>query len=138
MRTRLRSRCLAWILPLLWVWAGGAVAQEILRPHGVRVLAYPVEIGGVAAAVEDVHGAQERPYFAPSDAAAALWEEKVREVLREVRRETAAVGDTVAWWLELTVPPEVVSWKPVPAAASKVPVATTRRPVSSPPPAVPA
>ncbi|MFW6201441.1 MAG: hypothetical protein ACOC8B_02615, partial [Gemmatimonadota bacterium] len=27
------------------------------------------------------------------------------ETVREVRRRTATVGDTVAWWLELTVPP---------------------------------
>ena len=59
--------------------AGGAVAQEFLKTLGVRVLAYPVEIGGVAARVLDPEGAPDRPFFSPDPEAVALWEARVRE-----------------------------------------------------------
>ncbi len=59
--------------------AGGAVAQEVLRREGVRVRAYPVELGGIAATVVDPDGAQDRPFFAPDEAVVPLWEEGVRQ-----------------------------------------------------------
>jgi chorismate synthase len=59
--------------------AGGAVAQEFLKTLGVRVLAYPVELGGIPARVLDPEGAPDRPFFSPDPEAVALWEARVRE-----------------------------------------------------------
>jgi chorismate synthase len=60
--------------------AGGAVAQEFLRLHGVRVRAFTLELGGWRARAEDPDGAQDRPFFAPDDRTAALWMRRVEEV----------------------------------------------------------
>lgn len=82
---------------------GGAVAQELLRLEGVTVHAYTVELGGIAmeSSVEtDWAGAQGRPFFAPSEALAARWEERVLAVKKQ--------GDTLGGVVEIRavgVPP---------------------------------
>jgi chorismate synthase len=60
--------------------AGGAIALALLAKHGIRVLAYTLELGGVPAALEDPDGAQDRPFFSPDPAAPAKWEARIREV----------------------------------------------------------
>jgi len=59
--------------------AGGAMAQEMLRPEGIKVLAYTLELGGIATAALDPAGAQDRPFFAPSEDAPLAWTEKVKQ-----------------------------------------------------------
>lgn len=63
--------------------AGGAVAAALLAAEGIHVRAFTLEIGGIAARLSetsDPGGAAGRPYCAPDDATAALWEARVREV----------------------------------------------------------
>lgn len=67
--------------------AGGAVAAALLEAAGVRVRAYTVELGGVAATVTDPDGALERPYFSPDPEAVAAWDARVKDV--------KAAGDTL-------------------------------------------
>lgn len=73
--------------------AGGAVAGVFLRTVGVSVLAYPVEIGGIAARVADPEGAQERPFFCPDAQTHAAWEERCAAA--------RAAGDTVGGVVEI-------------------------------------
>ncbi len=73
--------------------AGGAVAGVFLRTVGVSVLAYPVEIGGIAAHVADPEGAQERPFFCPDAQTHAAWEERCAAA--------RAAGDTVGGVVEI-------------------------------------
>jgi len=60
--------------------AGGAVAGAVLAPHGVRVLAYTLELGGIPAQVTDPEGAFDRPFFAPDPDIVSVWEERIKEV----------------------------------------------------------
>jgi len=60
--------------------AGGAVALALLARHGIGVLAYTLELGGVAASPVDPDGALARPFFSPDPEAPAQWEARIREV----------------------------------------------------------
>lgn len=60
--------------------AGGAVACAVLARIGCEVRAFPIELGGVAAAPTDLAGIHERPFFAPDPQVVPLWEERVAEV----------------------------------------------------------
>ncbi len=60
--------------------AGGAVAKAMLAPHGVRVLAYTLELGGIPAELTDPEGARNRPFFAPDPEIVGAWEERIKEV----------------------------------------------------------
>ena len=59
--------------------AAGAVADMLLAGEGISVMAAAVELGGIACRELDLEGALARPYFAASDEAPALWDERVRE-----------------------------------------------------------
>lgn len=62
--------------------AGGAVAAALLAGEGIRVRAYALEIGGIAAPCGpdfDPDGAALRPYCAPDAATAEVWEARMRE-----------------------------------------------------------
>ncbi len=63
--------------------AGGAVAQELLRGHGVKVTAYARELGGVEAPVTDPDGAQDRPFFSPDASVVPAWEARLKEALSQ-------------------------------------------------------
>ena len=58
--------------------AGGAIAQEMLRQHGIEVRAYTIELGGIAAQTRDALGAQARPFFAADPEVIAAWETAIR------------------------------------------------------------
>lgn len=81
--------------------AAGAVAQEFLRTLGIRVLAYTAELGGIPARVQDMAGAQERPFFSPDPDVVSKWEDLVQEVksqgdslggIVEIRAENIPAG----------------------------------------------
>ncbi|RQD78691.1 chorismate synthase [Desulfonatronospira sp. MSAO_Bac3] len=81
--------------------AAGAVAQEFLRTLGIRVLAYTAELGGIPARVQDMAGAQKRPFFSPDPEVVSIWEELVQEVksqgdslggIVEIRAENVPAG----------------------------------------------
>lgn len=57
--------------------AGGAVALEFLKGLGIGVRAFAAELGGVAAGLTDIEGAQGRPFFCPDPDAVAAWEARV-------------------------------------------------------------
>ena len=82
--------------------AGGAVAQELLRALGVRVLAYPVELGGIPAARVDLDAAQNRPFFCPDPAAVPLWEDRVREA--------KSLGDSLGGVVEISATGVPAGW----------------------------
>ncbi|MGE4297126.1 MAG: chorismate synthase [Desulfovibrionaceae bacterium] len=54
--------------------AGGAIAQELLRAHGITLRAFTLELGGIRAPLDDPDGAQARPYFAPAEGMAEQWD----------------------------------------------------------------
>lgn len=56
--------------------AGGAIAQALLAKHGITILAYTVEFGGIPSPIIDVRGAAERPFFAPDPATVPAWEKR--------------------------------------------------------------
>lgn len=58
--------------------AGGAIAAKFLAVHGVRVRAFTLELGGLAAPVSDVPGASARAFFCPDENTVPLWEERVQ------------------------------------------------------------
>lgn len=60
--------------------AGGAVALALLARHGISVLAYTLELGGIPAEIADPAGAQDRPFFSPDPEAPARWEERIKDV----------------------------------------------------------
>jgi chorismate synthase len=62
--------------------AGGAIAQELLTLQGVRVAAYTVELGGIAAptGLVDMEQLLERPFFAACAEVIPAWEERVKAV----------------------------------------------------------
>lgn len=60
--------------------AGGAVALALLARHGISVLAYTLELGGIPAEIADPDGAQDRAFFSPDPAAPARWEERIKDV----------------------------------------------------------
>ncbi len=67
--------------------AGGAVALTLLAENGITVQACTLELGGIPAALTDVPGARNRPFFAPDDAVIPAWT-RAAEVAR-------ADGDTL-------------------------------------------
>ena len=73
--------------------AGGAIAAALLATSGISVLAYPVEVGGIAAPVLDPENAQNRPFFCPNDETHAAWEERCASARSE--------GDTVGGIVEI-------------------------------------
>ncbi|MFO7875618.1 MAG: chorismate synthase [Desulfovermiculus sp.] len=79
---------------------GGAVAQKILSIHGISVVAYTRELGGIQAEVISPDQALERPYFAPDPSVLELWQNKVAEVRK--------MGDSIGGVVEIVthnVPP---------------------------------
>ena len=56
--------------------AGGAIAQSLLAKHGITVLAYTIEFGGICCPITDVHGAADRPFFAADPGVVPLWEKR--------------------------------------------------------------
>ena len=73
--------------------AGGAVAGALLKAHGIKVVAYTIELGGIQAEVRDPWGAQDRPFFAPDDTAVERFDARVREVKSQ--------GDTLGGIVEV-------------------------------------
>lgn len=71
--------------------AGGAIAGAFLATVGVSVLAYPVEVGGIAARIDDPEGAQARPFFCPDNETHAAWEERCAKA----RSDKDTVGGVV-------------------------------------------
>ncbi|EPR43977.1 Chorismate synthase [Desulfovibrio sp. X2] len=71
--------------------AGGAVAQCLLREMGVEVLAYPVELGGIAVKRIDLRDFRERPFFSPDLQAADAWE----KACVQARAEGETLGGVV-------------------------------------------
>jgi chorismate synthase len=63
--------------------AGGGIAGIFLASLGIRVRAYTLELGGMAAPLSDIAGAASRPYFAPDAAVVERWDERVRAVKAE-------------------------------------------------------
>jgi len=59
--------------------AAGAIADALLASVGITTLAATIELGGIRVSSEDFDGALSRPYFAASDEAPALWDERVKE-----------------------------------------------------------
>lgn len=76
---------------------GGAVAKAFLAPLGLQIYAYPIEIGGIAAAPpEDLSREYlNRPFLAPQEEVVPLWEKRITE--------TRAAGDTLGGIVELRV-----------------------------------
>jgi chorismate synthase len=73
--------------------AGGAVAGALLARAGIRVLAYPVELGGIPALPVDVAGAADRPFCAPDPEVVPAWEARAREAM--------ATGDSLGGIVEV-------------------------------------
>jgi chorismate synthase len=59
--------------------AAGAVAQKVLEPAGIEVLAYTVEFGGVPARFLAETAIWDNPFFAADPEAVAAMEERVKE-----------------------------------------------------------
>lgn len=59
---------------------GGAIADVLLRRHGIGVQAYTLELGGIRAQALDLDNAETRPFFAPDPEIVAAWEERVTTV----------------------------------------------------------
>ncbi len=60
--------------------AGGAVAQAMLTPLGIRVHAYTLELGGIPARPLDPEGAQDRPFFSPDPDIIPDWEKRIHTI----------------------------------------------------------
>lgn len=73
--------------------AGGAVAQELLRAHGIGVQAYTKELGGLEALIEDPQNAQDRPFFSPDPDIIPAWEARVKEAVSQ--------GDSIGGIVEI-------------------------------------
>jgi len=73
--------------------AGGAVAGALLAAHGIKVVAYTIELGGIEAEARDPWGAQDRPFFAPDEAAVERFDARIREVKSQ--------GDTLGGIVEV-------------------------------------
>ncbi|MHC1712635.1 MAG: chorismate synthase [Solidesulfovibrio sp.] len=73
--------------------AGGAVAGALLLPHGVTVLAYTVEFGGIPAKCVDVAHAADRPFCAPDPDIVPAWEARAKEAM--------AAGDSLGGIVEV-------------------------------------
>lgn len=67
--------------------AGGAIALKFLETQSIIVRACTLEVGGVAAFLEDIVGAAARPWFCPDERTAAKW-----DALAEATRKQ---GDTL-------------------------------------------
>lgn len=59
--------------------AGGAIAAQFLTLRNIQIFACTQELGGIAASLDDVRGAADRPYFCPDAVSVPLWEERIRE-----------------------------------------------------------
>ena len=60
--------------------AGGAIAQAMLAPLGIRVFSHTLELGGIAAKPVDPQGAQDRPFFSPDPDVIEAWEQRIKDV----------------------------------------------------------
>lgn len=66
--------------------AGGAIARAVLAREGIRIRAYTLELGGIPApqaTEEEIEGAADRVYYAPSERIVASWDTLVRSVRSE-------------------------------------------------------
>jgi chorismate synthase len=75
--------------------AAGAVAQKVLDQARIRVIAYTLELGGVAARRLDEAGIWDNPFCCPDPEAVAAMEARVREV--------QAQGDSLGGVVEVRV-----------------------------------
>jgi chorismate synthase len=73
--------------------AGGAIAQEFLRPEGIAIYAYTVELGGIPVETIEYEDAQNRPYFSADPDAPIKWDERIKEV--------KSLGDTIGGVVEI-------------------------------------
>ncbi len=73
--------------------AGGAVAQELLKAHGIAVIAYTKELGGVEAKISDPQNAQDRPFFSPDPDVIPAWEARIKEAVSQ--------GDSIGGVVEI-------------------------------------
>lgn len=71
--------------------AASVVARKVLEPHGLRVLAFALEIGGVRAERIDEKAAQENPLSCPDPEAAS----RISRILEECRQTGDSVGGIV-------------------------------------------
>lgn len=62
---------------------GGAIAQVLLRQHGIFCYAYTLELGGIRAEVLDVEGSSDTPFFTPDSAVVERWEKKIKKVKKD-------------------------------------------------------
>ncbi len=63
--------------------AAGAVAKQVLRKHQIAVMAYTVALGGISTEKRDLSQIGDNRLCCPDNAAAALMEERIREVRKE-------------------------------------------------------
>lgn len=73
--------------------AGGAVAQELLKAHGVSVLAYTKELGGLEARIKDPQNARDRSFFSPDPEIIPAWEARIKKAVSE--------GDSIGGIVEI-------------------------------------
>ncbi len=66
---------------------GGAIAQQLLAVHGVRLQAFTVELGGIPVRPPFMVAEETLPFFAPNEDILPEWEETVRAA--------RAAGDTL-------------------------------------------
>ena len=61
--------------------AAGVVAEKVLAPLGIRVMAYTLELGGIRAQEMDLALVEESPLFCPDPAASLEMEKRASEVM---------------------------------------------------------
>ncbi len=71
--------------------AGGAIALALLQAWGVRVRAWTLEFGGLAARPVDPEGAESRPFFSPDPEIVSRWE----SLAQETRKDGDSLGALV-------------------------------------------
>ena len=75
--------------------AAGAVAQRVLSPYGIEIVAYTVELAGIGVAIRDLGAIDENPYFVPDMDAASNMAERITEI--------KAAGDSAGGIVEVRV-----------------------------------
>jgi chorismate synthase len=63
--------------------AAGVVAEKVIAPMGIRVVAYTLELGGIRAQDMDLARVEESPFFCPDPAASREMEKRASEVMAQ-------------------------------------------------------
>jgi chorismate synthase len=75
--------------------AAGVVAEKVLAPVGIRVVAYTLELGGIRAQDMDLARVEESPFYCPDPAASQEMEKRASAVM--------AQGDSLGGMAEIRV-----------------------------------